>query len=205
MTKSRILSTAASLTLVTAALISVEGFARGDETGRPGHSQQERMTLLERLDSNTDGILTPGEFSDHNAEKAIRKFNKADKDGDAALSVEEFSAAAKRRHHPRLDELDTDAIDSCLEDSLGYALPERPDAETAFAEADSDSDGWVDLDETLTRGELRAAERFAEIDSDGNQQLNSDEIEAYQAARKEQREAHRACVTEQRDENNLLN
>ena len=52
MSKSRVFETIASLTLTSTVLISVEGFARGDDSARHGHPEQARMSLLERLDSN---------------------------------------------------------------------------------------------------------------------------------------------------------
>ena len=201
MANSRFLTTAACLTLVSATLISTDGFARGGEDGR----HDERKTLLERLDGNADGVLSQAEFSDHKTESTIRHFNKKDGDSDGLLSLEEFAASGKHRRHQKLEELDSGALALCAEQSLGYEFPERPDPETAFVETDLSSDGSVDLDEFLTAGDLRAEERFASIDSDGDAQLSNDEIEAYQAIQKEQRDARRSCVTEQLDEDRLLN
>jgi hypothetical protein len=205
MTKSKLLTTTAGLTLICAALISTQGFARGGEDGRRGHAGDSRMTLLERLDSNADDVLSLDEFSNQNAEKAQRHFDKMDANGDALLSSEEFSGSGKRRHHPKLDTLDTSALDQCLQEILGYELPARPDHESRFAAADITDDGSVDLDEFLVAGELRAEERFAVIDGDGDGQLTGDEIDAFEALRKEQRDAHRTCVGEQLDEDRLLN
>lgn len=205
MTKSRFLTTTASLALIGATLINVEAFARGGDDGRHGHSDPVRMTLLERLDSDADGVLSPDEFSDRNADKAQRHFNKKDTDGDALLSLEEFSAMGNHRRRPNLHGLNAEALDLCVEEVLGYELPERPDSETAFSAADANSDGSIDLDEFLGAGSQRAEERFADIDSDADAQLTSDEIDAYQEDRHEQRDAHRTCVAEQLDEDNLLN
>ena len=69
----------------------------------------------------------------------------------------------------------------------------------------NDDGKYVDLEEFLAAGDLRAAQRFADIDTNDDQQLTSDEIDAQQAARKQQRDAHRACIAEQLDEDNLLN
>ena len=204
MTKSKFLTTTASLALIGATLINVEAFARGGEDGRRGHSDPVRMTLLERLDSDADGVLSMDEFSDRNADNAQRHFDKKDVDGDARLSLEEFSATGNHRRRPNLDGLNTDTLDMCVQEVLGYELPERPDSETAFAAADENSDGSVDLEELLLAGDLRAEERFADIDSDGDAQLTSDEIDAYQTDRHEQRDAHHTCVAEQLDEDNLL-
>ncbi|MFT4519725.1 MAG: Ca2+-binding EF-hand superfamily protein [Halioglobus sp.] len=205
MTKSKFFTTAASLALVGASIISVEAFARGSEGGRYDHSNDDRRTLLERMDSNADGVLSLIEFSERNADRALRHFNRNDADGDTFLSPEEFSASDKHQRHSKPGGLDTDSLQLCIEETLGYELPERPNSEAAFAATDVNSDGAVDMDEFLAAGDLRAEERFADINNDGNEQLTSDEIDAYQGLRHEQREAHRSCVGEQLDEDSLLN
>ncbi|MEH6580460.1 MAG: hypothetical protein V7754_00895 [Halioglobus sp.] len=205
MTKSSLFTTAASLTLFSVALISVDGFARGGEGGRQGHSEPTRMTLLERLDNNADGVLSLDEFSEQHTASAQRHFDKKDADNDERLSLEEFSATSKHRRHPTLDGLDAGALDACLEDALGSDVPVRPDAAAAFTAADINQDNAVDRDEFLAAGYSRAEERFSDIDRDSDGQLGSDEVGAYQALRQAQRDAHRSCVAEQLDEDSLLN
>ncbi|MEH6593350.1 MAG: EF-hand domain-containing protein [Halioglobus sp.] len=205
MTKSSFFTTAASLTLFGVALISVQGFARGGEEGRQGHSETARMTLLERLDSNADGVLSLDEFSEQHAASAQRHFDKKDADNDELLSLEEFSSTSKHRRHPSLDGLDTSALNSCLEDALGSDIPTRPDADAAFTAADINQDNAVDLDEFLAAGYGRAEQRFSDIDRDSDGQLGSEEVGAYQILRQAQRDAHRVCVAEQLDEDSLLN
>lgn len=201
MIKKTLLATAVSLSLLGGTLVSTDGFARGGKGGGPG----ERMTLLERLDSNGDGVLTIDEFSASNAAKAERTFNHKDSDGDGLLSLEEFSATGGRRGPGHLDDLDEDALALCMEEILGYALPERPDSATAFDAADSNADGSVDLDEFVAAGDLRAEERFAELDGDSDGEITSEEMDAFQTVQQERREAHKTCVAEQLDAADVLN
>lgn len=205
MTKSKFLTTTVGITLICAALTSAQSFARGGEDGRHRPAGDSRMTLLERLDSNADGVLSLDEFSNQSAVKGQRHFDKMDTDGDGLLSLDEFSDSGKQRHHPKLDALDSNALDQCVQEILGYELPARPDRELQFAAADITADGSVDLEEILAAGDLRAEERFAVIDKDGDGQLTGDEIEAFEALRKEHRAAHHTCIAEQLDEDRLLN
>jgi len=202
MIKQKLITTAVSFALIGATLVSVDAFARGGHGGQRGG---ERMSLIERLDTNGDGVLTVDEFTVNNSDRASKHFDRKDSDGDGVLSLEEFSATGGRGRHAELDSLDTDALQVCMEEILGYELPERSDAETVFNEMDTSGDGAVDIDEFLTAGELRAAERFDQIDADGSGDITSDEVEAGQTAKQERREARRTCVAEQVDENDLVN
>lgn len=199
MIKNTLITTAVSLCLIGTTLVSMDSFARG------GAEQSSRMTLLERLDNNGDGVLTLDEFSVINADKAERGFNRKDADDDGQLSLEEFSTSGHRGRHQETDSLDLNALTTCMEDILGYDLPTRPDSETAFAEADTDADDSVDLDEFVSAGELRAEERFAVLDADEDGQVTAEEVEAAQADKQERRDARRTCVAEQVAEQDVLN
>lgn len=206
MIRSKFFTAAASLALVSAVLFSAENFAREGEGGRHVRSHDDAlMSLLERLDSNADGVLSQGEFSVRTAQGAERRFDRMDADADAVLSFDEFSSVRNHRTRPDLDTLDIDALELCVAETLGYELPERPDPESSFAEVDANSDGSIDLEESLAAADLRAEDRFVEIDADGDGQLVSDEIGSYQLHRHEQKQAHHSCVKDQFDEESLLN
>ncbi len=198
--KKPILAGVATLTLVGTTLVAAEAFAK---RGNEGHG--ERMTLLERLDSNGDGVLTIDEFSASNLDRAERGFNRKDADDDGLLSLDEFSTASGRRGRANLAEFDEDALKLCMEEILGYAMPDRPDSATVFAKADTNGDEALDIEEFLAASDLRAAERFAEIDSGADGVLTSEEIDADQALRQDRREVHKTCAAEQLEEGNLLN
>lgn len=204
MIKSKLITTAASLTLISASMLSVEGFARGEKGSRHGDSEESRLTLLERLDSNADGILTLDEFADRNAQSDRRHFNKKDSDDNAQLSFEEFSSVGKHRRRPKAEDFDAESIDACVAETLGYQVHQRPDVASAFADIDTNTDGAIDLEEFLAAGDLRAEQRFAEIDVDGDAQLTDEEITQYEVILGEQRRAHRTCVREQLEEDSLF-
>ncbi len=212
MTKKRIISAAVGITLIGGTLVSIDGFARGAPRSGPGggldgpqdYPQVEHKSLLERLDSNEDGVLTLEEFTSSSSDRAVRQFDHKDEDGDGVLSLEEFSVVGGGRH-PEPDGLDTDALKLCMEEILDYELPERPDPGTDFDMADSNADGSVDVDEFIAAGELRAEQRFAEIDSDGSGDITNTEIETYQTLRQERRDALHTCVDEQLSMDALLN
>lgn len=201
MIKKTLLATAVSLSLIGSTLVSIEAYARGGKGGGPG----QRLTLLERLDSNSDGVLTIEEFSVSNAEKSERIFNRKDSEGDGTLSLQEFSATGGRRGPGNQDDLDESALVLCMEEILGYTLPERPDSVTAFEAADSNDNYTVELEEFVAAGELRAEKRFSELDGDSDGEVTNEEMAAFQAQQQERREAHRTCVDEQRDEEDVLN
>ncbi len=71
MIKKTLLATAVSLSLIGSTLVSIDSFARD---GR-GNGHGAHMTLLERLDSNNDGVLTIDELPASNADNAERRFN----------------------------------------------------------------------------------------------------------------------------------
>ncbi len=204
-----LISAAVSLALIGGTLGGTEAFARGPgghggpggpgAAGGPGGSAAptQHLTLLDRLDTDGDGVLILEEFTVGTSDKAEREFQRKDTDADALLSLEEFSAPPPRGPHPGADDIDEDALERCMEAALGYELPERPDPADAFANADINLDDAVDLDEFLLDATLRAEERFGLIDTNADGALSGDELEAFGQERQEAREAHRTCVEEQ--------
>jgi len=207
MLKQTFITAAVSLALAGSTLIAADVFAKG---GRGGHGSSHggaRLSLLERLDTNEDGVLTLDEFSAKGTDKAHRAFARKDSDDDDLLSLDEFTASPGHGRHRRgdLDSLDPDALQACMEDILGDSLPEQPDSEAAFTAADSNGDGSIDLDEFTAAAELRAEDAFAEIDADGDGAVTSEELDAHQTVLEERKDARQTCVAEQLAEDDLLN
>ena len=190
MIQKTLLATSVSLSLLGGTLVSIDSFAR---ESNKGNGFGASTVLLALLDRNNDRVLNIDELPAGDAYKAVRRFNYKDSNRDRVLSLEEFSATSGRGVPDGLDE---DALELCMEQTLGYALPNRPDSATAFDEADTDDGGSVDLTEFLAAGEQRAEARFAEIDADADGRITGDETAAYQALRQERREARRTCVAE---------
>ncbi|HBG95856.1 MAG TPA: hypothetical protein DDY14_11195 [Chromatiaceae bacterium] len=212
MNNTALITTAFSLTLIGATLIGTDSIARGPggyggcQQGRGGPPRTERMTLLERLDTDGDGVMNMQEFIDGHTDKAERHFDRKDRDDNGLLSLEEFTTSGRRYGRgPDMDELDQQVLQACMEEILGYELPVRPNSEAAFASTDSDLNASVDLDEFQTAGLLRAEKRFAQIDTDSNGLLTNAELQAFRAERQQHRNAHHRCVIEQLNMEDLLN
>ena len=193
MIKKTLLATAVSLSLIGSTLVSIDSFAR---EGSKGNGYGASTVLLAFLDRNNYRVLNIDELPADDAYKAVRRFNYKDSNRDRVLSLEEFSATSGRGRPGVPDGLEEDALELCMEQTLGYELPDRPDSATAFYEADTDDDGSVDLVEFVAASEQRAEARFAEIDADADGRITGDETAAYQALRQERREARRTCVAE---------
>ncbi len=100
-------------------------------------------SLFERLDDNTDELLTedevPSRLWAHWVDEGI------DTDADAAISVDELTAAVRAKQQAKFDALDDDG-DGLLTES---ELTARQWRKLIDAEADTDADGGISLDELL--------------------------------------------------------
>nr|WP_321402233.1 EF-hand domain-containing protein [uncultured Desulfobacter sp.] len=117
---------------------------------------QSAGTLITQDDENEDELLT---INDTPLPEDM--FNVADEDGDGYLSQEEFEAYLESRP-------------GTLEPSQGLA---EMDAASILDSEDADSSGTLTFDETTLTEEM-----FATADSDGDEYISSEELEAYVAS-----------------------
>lgn len=128
--------------------------------------------MLERGDTDSDGFLSLDELTTIHSERAERRFARVDADGDGLLSSDEIAAAREDRGNRKGPK-----------GRKGKAL----DA----AELDTDSDGFVTLQEFTTRGSTRAQERFARIDSNGDGLLSPEEFDEARTKYRDERRQDR--------------
>lgn len=93
---SRKLTTA--MLAVAAAALSFSALAQGPEAGKPEFRDGRGGGMLQRLDTDGDGLLSLQEFQAPND----ARFASLDADGDGSISAEEFKA----RHMARFSALD---------------------------------------------------------------------------------------------------
>ena len=115
---------------------------------------------LKSIDKNEDGKVSLEEFTDAHKARAEHRFDRIDADADGFLTADELQAAAD---HPRAKKMRKRA------GKHGKTPPK-------FADLDADGDQSVTLDEFTSIHEDRIAERFANMDEDGNGVLTGDEL-----------------------------
>lgn len=172
---------------------------RGGERG--GSPEQKAERIMNHLDADDSGTITLDEWLSKTTEKAEKQFNRIDTDDDNLISLEEFLAIGGHRDH---DDIDLDAVRQCVADASGEEVDVRPDRETRFDAADTNDDGFIDLDEMIAAKTEGATERFNHIDSNDDGAVTLEELTAALEGRQEIREIRRNCVQEQRDTEDLL-
>lgn len=183
--------------LAAASLVVTLGVAQAHPgPGRPGSS----AAIVDRLDTDGDGAISLTEFTDAAVMRAEMRFARADQNADGEVTRDEIGS--NRRELP--EDLDRDAFRACVAEQLGVELPERPDADARFDEADLDGNGGIDLDEAVSNATSRAMDRFAELDADADGLLVSDEISRPGHRSRALREARRACREQNQEISALL-
>lgn len=143
--------------------------ALADPTGPNGRPEDVRRgdakQFFSRLDQNADGKLTPDDVPEERRTFVERLVRRGDKDGDQALSLEEFEAARPER--PGQGPPGADNPRRPPPDRVG------PPAAGLFAALDADHDG------RLASGEIAAApEALRKLDKDGDGAVSFAEIMA---------------------------
>ena len=150
--------------------------------GKHGHRAQH---LFERMDANSDQVVTQDEVAVHTA----ARFAKMDRNGDGVVEAAERQQARQDRSAERFARLDTNNDGAVTRAEMNAALGKR--AERRFERMDLNGDGSITTDEaknargkhkggkrrhggkakgpvTLQQMQERAADRFARIDTDQN-------------------------------------
>lgn len=162
--------------------------------GRDGHQRGKRWDadpaeILERLDQNGDGVVTPDDVPEGDrTERMLRRLERLDADGDGEVTLDELeqakakalARAERREDGGRKQRGKHRTFESRDADGDGRLSPEEFGGQVArFQRLDSDGDGVVLRDEL---GDGKHAERkerlFDRLDKDHDGRLTSDEIEA---------------------------
>ena len=183
--------------LAAATLVVMMGVAHAHPaSGGPRSS----AAIVDRLDTDGDGAISLTEFTDAAATRAEMRFSRVDQNADGEVTRDEIGP--NQREIP--EDFDRDAFRACVAEQLGVELPDRPDADARFEEADLDGNGAIDLNEAVSNATSRAMDRFAELDADGDGLLVSDEISRPRHRSRALREARRACKEQNQEISALL-
>lgn len=174
--------------------LSSNAMAR-QSSGMHGHAGKQVSTdrVLQRLDYDGDGVVTESDMTSSMIERAIDRFTRIDSDGDLSITLDEFTANPGRHQQDDV-EIDQALLRECLEDTLGELPPTR---EARFSAADTNADSLLDTSEYTDYINTLAIERFAELDSDADGQISSEEIEASNTSRDALRQAKTDCINAQ--------
>lgn len=185
--------------LLVAGLFSVPALAE-DDGAQPApaeRSLERARRLVERLDTNGDGLLSAAELA------AGRGARRGDGAGEARPRGRRGDRGGRGgRRHAGIDRAEVlkrfDADGSGrLEDAERATARETLRAELR-AKLDTDGNGQVDPAERFAAREARRAEHKAEIDTNGDGAVSNEELDA---ARERRREAFRARLLERFDAN----
>lgn len=153
-----------ALALGACLLIGTGTAALAGGTGGPAgeRPKADPAKILERLDTNRDGVLTPDDIvDDQRGDRLLRRLERLDSDADGQVTLAELELA--RQHSAR------------------QARPgRRPGPEERFEAKDTDQDGRLSWAEFRGDGRL-----FARIDDDGDGRILRAELgEGERAGRK---------------------
>lgn len=187
--KSNKLITAAGLTLIALA-VSGNVMAKGKFRGG-----------IDRIDTDGSGTVELQEMIDASLAKVAKRFESADTDADGYISLEEYLAA---RRDGALDlSLYADEIVACMEEAKleddTIVVPEASDflsPEDKFAAKDTDSDGFISLEEAETSATAKATEKFTALDTDADGSVTQEEMQAAREEKRPTRKALKACIDE---------
>lgn len=156
-----------------------------------GPARQRPARMLRGIDTNDDGLVSLTEFTSRGTHNYSRQFERMDRDDDGYITEDEFRP---QRRGPAED-LDVATLRACIEEAGGTPKAD----EDRFATADKNGDGALSQEEFFLQLEQGAYDRFAQLDTDGDEQLTSTELQSGAQNRREQAHIVRECVAEQLD------
>lgn len=171
-----------TLLAVAATTLSLAALAQAPEAGTPELQERRGGGMLQRLDTDGDGLVSLQEFEAAGA----ARFATLDADGDGRISAEEFAAGRRGPARAAADQA------SGPRDEHRAARMQQF-REQRFASMDTDGDGYI------SRAEFDAprAARFSALDANGDGVIDADE----QAARHGMRDGkgrHGGCAKGER-------
>lgn len=109
------------------------------------------------LDTDGDGLVSQMEFAARETRRGPKIFERADSNGDGAVSLDELQGAIDERadeRHARASERMQEMFGAMDENGDGLVTPEEANTH-AFAQADSNGDGFISEDEAQAVHERR--------------------------------------------------
>lgn len=152
------------------ALISV---ARADEP--PSGEGADASTMFAKLDANQDGKLTADEVPADRKQLFERLVRIADKDGDGALVVAEFSAGLKPSGEPQAP-VAAESREQRRAAKGKNQGDQKPDLGQLLKRWDANGDGKVTLEEVPEKRREQFGKLLARLDKNGDKELSSDEL-----------------------------
>lgn len=191
----------ALLTSVT--LLATSTIVDAKERKRGAKSPEK---AFERLDSDASEAISFDEFTVKLTDKAQKHLDKLDTDLSGTISLTEYLAG--KRHSVDLS-ADASEIVQCVQDTKDAtpgSLIKVPSVdkfaapESKFDDIDSDANDELDLDEINAAQLAHATSKFNEIDGDLSADITLVEFTAYFDIKKETKQAVKACINEVVDE-----
>ena len=156
---------------------AVSTAAAEEEQGRPARPGRPAKAVFERMDQDGDGAISLAEFTAAAGKRAERAMTHLDADENGVVTGDEFKDAhVDRPRRERRGERGGERRGVRDRERLGDGKPARPFSPPQFSEVDENGDGQITLDELTAHHVARATERFARLDKDGDESLTREEL-----------------------------